>query len=850
MSGIKMIHITSFAGLQKVEFDFEKGLNIITGANETGKSTVIEACRAIYKGFDTPYDTNPFLNWHQTPIQIEAFLYGDQSKRVSRNLNKRPKGLIDTNGTIQVIDNQELLIGDQNKSRIDPLIWYINENAMASYMALARSGSWRDLVIGAMLPPSFFKFSEVQSKLKALRKQYYTNHSNSKSMIHGRNKTIQRLKETYRLLKNEESHKAMLVEKQANLMALIADNAKKNQVLLAAKAFYEIYLPELNLHADKVKLQKTCDENQYLLRSEMQLIIAYQVLSQDQKRLQNDLVNLQIQAQGYAATIGAQISEMTSFQRIQNQLKPSGAHHTLVSFLLEKVTIEEAIQLRKNQLSSQFPSGLNETIKLFSEAVEWYQIESKNLQVKSKRRFQAILGMGFSLLGGLGLGGILLLNSLGIFQVSKSIVPFVVGLSLALALLGIITNASHYLEVKRAPKKQQTNQPDASESSKQVLRQSMIGTLAVTEGRPLFEEELSALRHIGEQLKQYFGLVAQYNELYRGYHGLVAPLAQEKDYLSWWGWSKHQLEVEREACQGVFSDTAEKQQNLKRIQLEIASVEVNLSGVLQDLENWSHGAKSIYMTDDIQKIEVLQAEAREGLLRMAVLEEKSRFSVEFLHEMTQTPPAIELETVLQELIANDEEKMQLYHQKSEILIALDQIALETSDDYQESITREIELLKRDQMVHDELLLMELVVQRTERQLIQAHQPAFIAVANQFIQQITGGAILGLSLNEQGDVYGIKAGESILIDLIQLSTGTLAVLIICLKIALLNTVDPACELPFLLDDALSHVDCYRLKQAISILEKISTNRQIILTATDRLQIQELEDVSFNHLTMIS
>lgn len=848
MAGLKSITITSFAGLKNVSLDFEQGLNLITGANETGKSTVIEACRTIYKGFDSPYDTNPFLSWHQTPIQIEADLYADRSIRLSRNLSKRPKGLIEIDGNVKVIDNQELLIGPQKNNRIDPLIWHINENAMASYLTLAKSGSWRDLVIGAMLPPSFNKFSEVQTKLKALRKQYYTNHSNSKSIIHRRNKTIQGLKETCRLLKIEESHKTSLIEKQTSLIAEIGRNAQRNQEMLAAKAYYEIYLPELKLYEDKVKLQATCDENQYLLRSEMHLIVNYQVLSQDKERLQNEFKNQNTNAQACAATIGVQISQMTAFQRIQNQLKPTGAHHTLESILIEKVTVEEAIQLRKQQLSAQFPAGLKDGIEQFAEAIEWYQIESKDRQIKARHRFQALMGMVFCLLGVLGLGGILLLNGLGFMPVSQTVVPFSVGLALSLVLLGIITNAKNYFESKRDHKKKGTHKPVIVENSKQLVAQSLIGALAIDQSRPLVEDELSALRHIGEQLKQYQGFVNKYRELYQAYFRLVSPLSQEKDYLDWWGWSKHQLDVEREACQGIFTDTAEKQNALKRIQLEIANTESNLTSVMQDMQKWSNDAKRIYATDDIHQIEKMQFEAKDGLMRLRVLEEKSRFSADVLEQMTKTPPTMNFESVLKELATLEEEKMQLFHQKSAILIALEGIALETSDDYLVWIAHEIELLKQEQMTHDELLVMDLVVQRTERQLIQDHQPAFISIANQYIRQITGGSIIGLSLNENGDVYGLKAGESILIDLNQLSTGTLAVLIICLKIALLNTVDSDCELPFLLDDALSHVDHNRLQQAFSILEEISHKRQIILTATDRLQIQDLKAIKFSHLVL--
>ena len=79
---IERVIIRNFKGLKETELTFGKGVNILVGDNETGKSTVLEAINlALTKQLnrrDAGYDLHPFL-FHQPVVQEFVQSVGDGS---------------------------------------------------------------------------------------------------------------------------------------------------------------------------------------------------------------------------------------------------------------------------------------------------------------------------------------------------------------------------------------------------------------------------------------------------------------------------------------------------------------------------------------------------------------------------------------------------------------------------------------------------------------------------------------------------------------------------------------------------------------------------------------------------
>lgn len=49
------LKVSNFRKLSNVSLDFNEGLNIIVGANNVGKSAVVDALRSLLAGADDPY---------------------------------------------------------------------------------------------------------------------------------------------------------------------------------------------------------------------------------------------------------------------------------------------------------------------------------------------------------------------------------------------------------------------------------------------------------------------------------------------------------------------------------------------------------------------------------------------------------------------------------------------------------------------------------------------------------------------------------------------------------------------------------------------------------------------------
>lgn len=52
---LAQLNITNFRKLKKAELHFQKGLNVLVGANNAGKTAVVDALRALLAGLDEPY---------------------------------------------------------------------------------------------------------------------------------------------------------------------------------------------------------------------------------------------------------------------------------------------------------------------------------------------------------------------------------------------------------------------------------------------------------------------------------------------------------------------------------------------------------------------------------------------------------------------------------------------------------------------------------------------------------------------------------------------------------------------------------------------------------------------------
>jgi len=82
---LEELHLTGFGKFQNKIFPFKKGLNIIVGDNEAGKSTLFQAIFGVIFGFKS--DSDRYRPWHHpTAYQAKlALTSGDHEVQFERN---------------------------------------------------------------------------------------------------------------------------------------------------------------------------------------------------------------------------------------------------------------------------------------------------------------------------------------------------------------------------------------------------------------------------------------------------------------------------------------------------------------------------------------------------------------------------------------------------------------------------------------------------------------------------------------------------------------------------------------------------------------------------------------------
>ena len=135
------------------------------------------------------------------------------------------------------------------------------------------------------------------------------------------------------------------------------------------------------------------------------------------------------------------------------------------------------------------------------------------------------------------------------------------------------------------------------------------------------------------------------------------------------------------------------------------------------------------------------------------------------------------------------------------------------------------------LLRDEYVLAYSIIQKARGKFISQHSPEFLDNASEYLAQITDGRYNKISLNRKGTSIIISGGERTYdfdqIDEI-LSRGTKEQAYLALRLAMLERFDPADnKLPIVLDEALVNWDSDRFTKLIEIMGDIASERQVFL-----------------------
>lgn len=107
-------------------------------------------------------------------------------------------------------------------------------------------------------------------------------------------------------------------------------------------------------------------------------------------------------------------------------------------------------------------------------------------------------------------------------------------------------------------------------------------------------------------------------------------------------------------------------------------------------------------------------------------------------------------------------------------------------------------------------------------------PALGKLAAEYMQEMTGGKYDTVMLNRDFSAAVRENGDSVPRKAEYLSAGTLDLMYLAVRLAVCTLALPeGANCPLIIDDALVNLDEQRAQQAMTLLEKLSHDRQVIL-----------------------
>ena len=130
--------------------------------------------------------------------------------------------------------------------------------------------------------------------------------------------------------------------------------------------------------------------------------------------------------------------------------------------------------------------------------------------------------------------------------------------------------------------------------------------------------------------------------------------------------------------------------------------------------------------------------------------------------------------------------------------------------------------------HEALGLALTVLAEADGEIAARFSPLLGQRAGYYIDRLTGGQYKRVLFDKQLSPSAERAGESVSRDILYLSGGTVDQIYLALRLAICDLTFPAEKAcPIILDDALISFDDIRLGRALTLLQEIAKDRQVIL-----------------------
>lgn len=156
-----------------------------------------------------------------------------------------------------------------------------------------------------------------------------------------------------------------------------------------------------------------------------------------------------------------------------------------------------------------------------------------------------------------------------------------------------------------------------------------------------------------------------------------------------------------------------------------------------------------------------------------------------------------------------------------------------------------EKIKKLKEEHSVLIFLKEIFNQIKILSYQNNRPDFEICFNKYFEEFLSEKKFDVRINSQTELNVSRVDLIENLDIDQISTGTLAQIYFLFKLSILEKIDPNATIPMVIDGAFDHYDPYRIKSMMRILERISSQRQVILLSSTPIpdfkgQVIEISD----------
>ncbi len=802
---LKELNLVSFGKFEEERINFEDGLNIIYGENESGKTTIHNFIDGMFYGFLRPYVTRRYY-------RVEYEKYRPWGRELYKGILRFSKDDIEYmierdfgRGQVKVYEDltgkditKDIDTGERVKVHLPGVHFFdFNTTVYNNTVSIKQLGNRIDSDLATEVKDRLANIStslddniSVKDAISQLEKQLETiGTEKAFTRPYGKAiKSLDKLKEERKeILQKQEEYNENI--DQSNIMKEEITNKKlKIQELENALEKAEMFQTK-RIYEEGVSIKKELK----IIDKEIQKLEDYSQLSFDEYtmglRMNNNRENLQREIVDLSARIDSIVYELKDIETKKNGGIVRGIK---VEELYEDISHYNELDEEKNELIM----GSQKT------RLEILNSQLKDMMEKFNRSRIHRITLILLVIGSLGLG---LIN------------PFTILLALPFAGLAFYvgkTNKKHGEDIEKLKQEIEKNQLEEERKSDKI-----------------------------QKIEKYQNnIMTKYNcssklELHRLYDDVRLQFMKQRDMEE----KTQRLKEEMGDIQASLKSKRKKEQEL--IENMNLLMEKNRSKTLDEFKEGLE-KKRIYenlIRDRDSKIEVLN-----NLLSNVTLEELKDKISHYDEEYFKDARDIDKNMIMDQI----KKEKELFSIMTNDFARLEERIDNLNQEVRELVVIEEEIQRFENLIQDfedrikSINIAKEAIEKISEEIHGQFAPAINKKVSQVIQQVTNGKYSQIRINDELNIAIENPITKEIIDIDNLSGGTIDQLYFALRFSIINSIEES-NLPLILDDCFIQYDNERLKNVLKFLGEIGDRKQILLFTCHRREEEILKELGLKY-----